>query len=1042
MNKSTLYLLTVFALASAAPAAELNWILNGDFKATAPGNGWSGNLTTQPGRGGKPAAYFSNTQPSWSQNSQRVDLPQPAPPALEISGWIKIQDVVKGSKDWEMARITVVFFDAKGTRLGDWPAPIAQVQGTRDWEYYSNQYSVPKGCAWATVEISLGNCTGKAWFSELQCVVYDFDLKPLPRGGTTHPALKPASFSKSDNWLLDPGFETPGSGDWGQARIAGNGHDSLHCIVVSNEAPSWNLAAQDVLLNGKTPVAAVYGGWVRTEKVVRGSQEWEAARLGIDFRDASGKQLGGWQDSVCKVVGTTDWTYYEKKFTLPAGTAQVHVDAGLGNCVGKAWFDDLTLTFLDASGNKTGAELKSEQATNTSDWYPYQPPASAGLAALDLSSLNEKPAGNRGFVKIIDGHFAFADGTRVKFWGTDIVGPNIFLPHEEADLVARRMAKLGINLVRLHFLDNDWGDKSLFDPKADNTRAFLPESLDKMDYLIAALKKNGIYLYPDFSVGRKFREGDKVPGYQDLEMGAKGVIHFSRRVIDLNKEYAEALLTHVNPYTKLALKDDPVYVASEIVNESSIFSGFGEQSFPKPFQEELQRMFTEWAGTHSIKLRAGGKITRFKFDWNTQKLLPMENPENEAPSLKFLLETLLKSNREMKAFLKKVSPHALLAGSNMGLPVLGAIRGDAELDFMDTHAYWDHPQIWNVSGGWSNVDKAPMNNNSQLLNPFQGSLLFSLSHAPVSDKPLIVTEWNDCVPNEYRLEGTVLMAAYGCLQDWDGLLQFDYGPSVIGAAKMSNFSINSRPDNEPLYSAGAVIFRQGLLKSSDIIAVEPVADADVLANGSKSNGLFEHPWLPYAVKVVKKFTGKVKVPDDGLGDLAKLHEPGKKTVRSQTGEQTLDYGKGVLKIDSPFVQGYTGAIGTGGIWRTGDMALVLAKRNPWASILAVSLDRKPLISSKRYLVAAVARAENSGQTYNATRTALKNSGATPVLMQGVLAGIAIKVSGTAYKVAPLDASGKAGVPLKAVVEKGALKFTISPKDRTAYYLVEAQPAGK
>ena len=40
--------------------------------------------------------------------------------------------------------------------------------------------------------------------------------------------------------------------------------------------------------------------------------------------------------------------------------------------------------------------------------------------------------------------------------------------------MAERMAKMGVNLVRLHFLDNDWGE-SLFDPQADNTQVFLPD---------------------------------------------------------------------------------------------------------------------------------------------------------------------------------------------------------------------------------------------------------------------------------------------------------------------------------------------------------------------------------------------------------------------------------------------------------------------------------------------------------------------------------------------------------------------------------------
>jgi hypothetical protein len=582
----------------------------------------------------------------------------------------------------------------------------------------------------------------------------------------------------------------------------------------------------------------------------------------------------------------------------------------------------------------------------------------------------------------------------------------------------------------MHFLDNNWGNISLFDPTADNTQVFNPDSLDKMDYLIAALKKQGIYVYPDWSVGRKYREGDKVDGYNELEEGAKTVIHFSRRIIDLNKKYAEMLLTHVNPYSGMALKDDPVYVGNEIVNESSIFCGFGEQKFPQPFWDELQKMYKAWGGK--------GEITHFKFDWDTQKLLPVLNAENADSSLRFLLETVLKSNKEMKTFLRKLSPHALLTGSNMGLPVLGNIKSDSIMDFMDTHAYWDHPQIWNIAGGWGNVAHAPMNNNSQQTNPFQDSLVFSLSHARVKGLPLIVTEWNDCVPNEYRIEGPVLMTAYGSLQDWDGLLQFDYGPSVIGAQTMTNFAINSRPDNEPLYQAGALIFRQGLLKPSDMTVLEPIADKDILANGSRSDWLFDHPWLPYTAGVAKTFTGSKPEAVSDLSQVEKYFDSQAKIIQSVTGEQTLDYGKGVLKLDSLFVQGFTGAIGTGEVLKARGLAITVAKRNPWASILAVCLDGKPLAESARLLVVAVARAENSGQVYNSTRTALKEAGHTPILMQGVQADISLKAGGKDYSVTPLDESGNKGEALDSKTAEGELKFTISPKNRASYYLVESR----
>jgi hypothetical protein len=1031
--KNLVLILLFLAAVPVLAADDLNWLANGDFKNPAAGGtqGWVGNLNLQAGRAGKPAVFIENIKASWSEVSQKVPLPDPAPPAIEISGWVKTENVVQGAQVWNAARISVVFFDKTGNRLGDWPPTTAQVVGTHDWALYSHEYAVPPGSDWLTVEISLGDCTGRVWFSDLQCAAYDYDSNPLPAGAKAHPDLKPQASGPTTNWLINPGFEDLASRDWNGGQVVPGGYKSPHSLFVQNEEPSWNLAQQDVSTRNQPVATIVYGGWLKTEGVLLGTAEYMAARFGVDFRDAAGKQVGGWQDSVCKITGTTDWTYYEKKYPVPPGTAQIHVDAGLGNCVGKVWVDGLNLSLLDAQGNPITTIVQTQQVTDTSDWYAYQPPTDPSGTPLDLSFLNEKPAGLHGFVMVKSGHFAFQDGTRIRFWGTDLVGPNIFLSHDQADALALRLAKLGVNLIRLHMADADWTDSNFFDPQADNTLSLQPAQVDKFDYLVSALKRNGIYVYPDWIVGRKFRPGDHVPDYQQLEEGAKGVIHFSHRIIEMNKLYAKEILTHLNPYTGMTLAADPVYVGNEIVNESSIFTNFGEQQYPPAYWAELQKLFA----------RAGGKgqVTHFKFDYDTQKLVPTENPENADATLKFLLGEVEASNKEMKQFLKITSPHALLTGSNMGLPVLGDIQSDSLMDFMDTHSYWDHPQFWNIQGGWANVAYAPMNNNSQLQNPFVGSLVFSLSQAAVEGKPLIVTEWNDCFPNEYRLEGPALLAAYGSLQDWDGLLQFDYGADKPGSVKMTNFALNTRVDNEPLYQAGALIFREALLKHAAVTVVEPLADSQILADGSKSQWLFDHPWLPYAVKVVKRFTGQTAQNPSDLTALEPLDDEESKIVNSSTGEESLDYGKGLLKVDSPQAQGLTGALAAGVDEKTSDLAVDLSKRNPWVSIMAVSLDQKPLAVSRRLVLFAVGRSENSGQVFNATRKALKNPGHIPVLMQGVSAQIALRVDQTeAHQVFPLDSDGQEQVPLKTTQVKGILKFAISPRDKASDYLVKTE----
>jgi hypothetical protein len=1010
------------ALFAAEP--DLNWVKNGDFTSR---EAWTGNpLFVQQGRDGGRAAVLVNQKARWSFYKQSIALPKPAPPVVEVSFGMKSQDVKLGSKPWELARMNVTFFDEKGGQVGGWPEEPGRAVGTTDWKTYTHHYAVPAGAATVVISLDLGNAVGKVWFDRVKMFVYDFDSSPLPAGAVaTHPRLRSSSKTPTDNWLLNPGFEDIVSTDWSAFGLATPGRESIHCLFLENSKPEWNVSTQTVDFKGQSAATLVLSGWIRTEDVRRGDEPFMAARFSVDFRDADNQQVGGWQGGVGTIDGTTPWTRYEKAYPVPAGAVRAEVGAGLPHCTGRAWFDDLAVNLLDASGKRLTAKLVLEQITDQSDWQAFVPGQGGDAVSLDLSSLNETPAGSHGFTTVQGGRYVFADGTPVRFWGTDLVGGNAFLSHEKADVVAKRMARLGINLVRLHHMDAPWASPNLFDPKADDTQNLSENSLDKLDYLLAALKKNGIYVYPDLLVHRKFREGDGVADFALLGNGAKGVAHFSRRVIELNKKYAKTLLTHKNPYTGKSLAEDPLFMGTELVNESSIFTGYGLEDFPPAFEAELQRLFETWGGK--------GKITRFAWNWSTQSLKPARNLENAEQSMRFLAATAEATNEDMRQYLRSLGVKSLFTMSNQGLPILVDLRADAKMDHIDTHAYWD--LIWRVDAN-GGTDYAPFDNTSQLLNPFKDTLVFHLASGTVLDKATVVTEWNDCVPNEYRLEGPVLMACYGSLQDWGGMLQFDFTPDLPGSVKLSSLSINTRPANEVMYQAGAYIFRKSLLKPSDVTVVEPLSDKKVLAPTSASSWLADHPWLPYAAAVRKQLTGTVEKPLSALDQVAALFEEAGKKIVSSTGELALDYGRGLLKVDAPCVQGFVGTVGTGKALKATDLTLKSDPRNPWAGVLAVSLDGKPLAQSAHLVVFAAAKEENSGQVWNATRTALKNPGQAPVMEQWVKGTVTLKVEGKGtFTARTLDASGKPGKPLPTSRKHGELTIPLSPKNASGYYEV-------
>ena len=143
--------------------------------------------------------------------------------------------------------------------------------------------------------------------------------------------------------------------------------------------------------------------------------------------------------------------------------------------------------------------------------YPFYPDD----VPIDISFIfeDERPAGKHGFLGVDGRSLCFEDGTVAKFWGTNFNGAGCFPEHAYAEKLAKRLSKLGINLVRFHQLDSEWHTPNIFaftKGKKMPGGTLDPESMDRLDYLIYCLKKEGIYVYLDMLTYRKFKEEDGV----------------------------------------------------------------------------------------------------------------------------------------------------------------------------------------------------------------------------------------------------------------------------------------------------------------------------------------------------------------------------------------------------------------------------------------------------------------------------------------------------------------------------------------------------
>lgn len=802
------------------------------------------------------------------------------------------------------------------------------------------------------------------------------------------------------NMLLNGNFERDRLG-WslpGEAQIVReNAKEGQNCLRITASTPGWVVAGQDAMLP-KGAVRVRFSGWMRTQNVRMGANPWEKARLQVTFYNANGELVGGYPPGF-DTDGTTGWTFYTRDYEVPQGAVRVSLIAGLHNATGTAWYDDLRLEAFNMQGN--ALEPITQSQTDTRDWYPLDssPDDYTKPAVVDLSRYLHRPAGKHGFVTVRDGKFVFRDGTPVRFWGVNIVAGNVFMDKTTAERTAARLAKFGCNMVRLHHMDASWAQPNIFGNHPTSTLNLSPEMLDRLDYFIYQCKKHGIYIYMDLLVHRKFQRDDGVRDWETLENGAKIAAHYNRRLIELQKKYAHDLLTHYNPYTKTRYVDEPTIAMMEIINESTLFWVGGYSALPQSYIQELDNLFTEWCSKHSISRPAG----------SVPDLLRARN----ATVGRFLYELQTSTYKEIYDYLRSIGVKVPIAGSNHWENWIGDVLSNAQLDYIDRHAYWDHPQ-----GGYSPTNR--FNNNPMVKQP-AGSTITWMGRQQIEGMPFIVTEWNNCWMNEWIAEAPVLMAAYGSMQDWDGLLQFDYSGGDWAPRMEGSFNVGNKPHVMAVRVPAALVFLRNDVPPTPSTYIYSFKDAD--------------DWLlrpmgdtvPGGLMLIQRVACKQDAPQAPMPDVPSDN------FTSQ--HKMLQWARdGMFTINAPRTQGAIGFIGDRPIECQN---VRIEAQTPFCQVVLTSLDDQPLSQSKRLLLTAVARAENSGQVYNPSRTSLLDEGKSPILMEPVKATVTLKGI-RATRVHVLDHHGRrTGRTLP--VTNG--RFAIG-NEKTFWYEIELAPSGR
>lgn len=631
---------------------------------------------------------------------------------------------------------------------------------------------------------------------------------------------------------------------------------------------------------------------------------------------------------------------------------------------------------------------------------------------IDISFMfeNEKPAGKHGFIKTAGKEFAFEDGTKVKFWGTNFNGWGCFPEHDYAEKLAKRLSKIGINIVRFHQLDSEWHTPNIFSftkGKRVTNGHLDPDSMDRLDYLIYCLKKEGIYCYMDMFTYRKFRSDEGVENAKALKDAAKPICIFDDRLIELQKELCRELWQHENPYTKLKYCDDPVFVMAEIVNESDMFSK-GHYVLPEPYESRLRNKLATWLKENNIG-KTADDIDLYDFEDETL--------------IDFKMYIQEKYYKEMYSCMRECGVKIPVVGTNWSS---SPANGKAQLvcDFTDIHAYhYD----WN----WQEFEHH-CTNTTMTTTPF--SYFSGWASIVRDDRPTFVSEWDVPWPNPYRAESPLYSAAYGLLQGWSGFAIHTYSYSCrLERMNMLGKEIDST-------QIGGVPYRQGIFSTwNDPAKFGLFYHAAIMTrrgdvSAANSTIKIEHPskvqWNAAPIK--ENFEKSAVASDYNFGGELPDQNPISQDVSiSDTGELLLDRKNNYGLINTPKTKCAYGFLCKN---RKLDLSDVSIKcNNDFAVIAMSSLTDDDINKSDNILLTTVGRAENTDAKF--AEELMLDIGKPPVLVEVIEADIEIKTEIDSLVVWAISPEGFYIGKVPTTYEDGKLKFTVGETSQSMYYLI-------
>jgi len=722
-------------------------------------------------------------------------------------------------------------------------------------------------------------------------------------------------------------------------------------------------------------------------------------------------------------------------------TFSVRVGPQLGD--GKTWPAGKALTLAFSLATADGLALDEDRPVTMAagpDWLPLDVALDIEPdSALDFSQVipRHTPAGKFGRVIVNPaGKLALADrpDQAARFYGVNLCFSAHYIEHRVADQLAERLYRLGYNALRIHHYERELVDRS----SADQIR-FLPERLDQLDYLFAALKQRGIYVTTDLFVSRGVPQAKIYPG-TDGEIGMdeyKLAVHVNERAYADFLEFSRALLEHVNPYTKLRYADDPALSWLSLVNEDN--PGNFANRLEGPLRDDLQRAWNRWLAVR-FPDRAALKsaLGNLPDDQDpAQGNVPLQDVHATSPAAiqfnVFLADVEQDFCARTREFLRKeLKCDALLTDMNAWTNPIQMQAVRTSFDYVDDHFYVDHPRF--LERPWSLPSSCP--NTSPIADGAPGGR--SCAFTRLYGKPFTITEFNYSSPGRFRGVGGILTGALGALQDWDGVWRFAYSHSREGVADvrpLNYFDVASDPLNQAAERASLCLFLRGdlepaahavaLAATSGQLLKSPTSSRDKTPSWNALAWVTRVGWtvadeqpakrpeqaqLPLVGGRFDPFAGDAgQRVLDGLRQLGWLPRENRTDLSdnrlvSENGQLTIDAPTNTFVLDTARTAGGFAPAGA----KIETQSAVIEIQDTDATVWISSLDGQPIEASKRLLITHLTDLQNTGARYaDRARKVLLGWGGLPHLVQNGRATVALRVpAATKAQVYGLATSGK------------------------------------